>query len=255
MEKSLKTKILSIFLLIVFLTNACVPIPSKSSSTATFVLTERLVLTKTKPPENTPTSTVLPTATKTSLPTIEKHPPTPTIARPIEWDIDPFIEKRVNLLWNGVNIKVNLILDSSLHDIIESINIPDLLLAEIAAKTIYGAWYKNTHYMDIIGYEGYEKVVDFGSYEEPEQFEKFLTLWKKAQESGEISDWSRVKLSNIRANNLEDGNGYVQRAYTFWPMYDGDSIEGIVGFDQLSIVLIEGSESDYVSDRLWAEKT
>ena len=156
-------------------------------------------------------------------------------------------------MWNGVRIKVNLIVDSSFKDVIHSITIPDSLLAEVAAKAIYGAWFNNTHYMDIIRYFRSNSVSEFnyGSYTQPEKFEEFLRLWQKAQESGELSDWIKVRLTDVMANNLDDGNGYKQKPYTFLPMHNGEPFGDNLSFDQLSIVLVKGSATEYTSDSIY----
>ena len=44
-------------------------------------------------------------------------------------DINPFFEKRIDTEWMGVRIKASIIIDESLKDEIESIEMMDLLLA------------------------------------------------------------------------------------------------------------------------------
>jgi len=249
----LKPKTLINIIFVLILLSSCAPIPNKTVTTVTEEFNEKPTLTQTEAPNDTPTPTSLPTSTNTPLPTIDKHPPTPTVARPVEWDLDPYIEKRVDTMWHGVRIKVNLIVDSSFKDVIHSITIPDSLLAEVAAKAIYGAWFNNTHYMDIIRYFRSNSVSEFnyGSYTQSEKFEEFLRLWQKAQESGEFSDWIKVRLTDIMANNLDDGNGYKQKPYTFLPMHNGEPFGDNLSFDQLSIVLVKGSATEYTSDSIY----
>ena len=249
----MKAKTLINIIFVLFLLGSCAPMPNKIETTVTGELNEKATLTQTQAPSDTQTPTSLPTSTNTPLPTIDKHPPTPIVARPVEWDLDPYIEKRVDTIWNGVRIKVNLIVDSSFKDVIHNITIPDSLLAEVAAKAIYGVWFYNTHYMDITRYFRSNSVSGFnyGSYAQPEEFEEFLSLWQKAQESGEFSDWIKVRLTDIMANNLDDGNGYKQRAYTFLPMHNGEPFGDNLSFDQLSIVLVKGSATEYTSDSIY----
>jgi len=249
----LKAKTLINIIFVLFLLGSCAPIPNKIETTVTGELNEKATLTQTQAPSDTQTPTSLPTSTNTPLPTIDKHPPTPIVARPVEWDLDPYIEKRVDTIWNGVRIKVNLIVDSSFKDVIHNITIPDSLLAEVAAKAIYGVWFYNTHYMDITRYFRSNSVSGFnyGSYAQPEEFEEFLSLWQKAQESGEFSDWIKVRLTDIMANNLDDGNGYKQKSYTFLPMHNGEPFGENLSFDQLSIVLVKGSATEYTSDSIY----
>ena len=162
----MKAKTLINIIFVLFLLGSCAPMPNKIETTVTGELNEKATLTQTQATSDTQTPTSLPTSTNTPLPTIDKHPPTPIVARPVEWDLDPYIEKRVDTMWNGVRIKVNLIVDSSYKDVIHNITIPDSLLAEVAAKAIYGAWFNNTHYMDIIRYFRSNSVSEFnyGSY-------------------------------------------------------------------------------------------
>jgi len=253
MGGTLKTKFIIVLILIVILLNACVPVETISVPTSTYPTIELPTQTSTNTTFATSTPKPLPSATNTPLPTIDKHPPIPTVIRPVEWDLEPFIEKRVDTVWNGVRIKVNLLVDSSYQGIIDSLSIPDLLLAEVAAKAIYGAWFKNTHYMDIIRYyrSDWFWEYDYGEYAQTGKFEEFLGLWQKAQESGEFSDWTQVRLTNIRANNLDDGNGYNQKPYSILPMYFGEPFEGYLGFDQFSIVLVKGSATEYTSDSIY----
>lgn len=249
----MKAKTLINIIFVLFLLGSCAPMPNKIETTVTGELNEKATLTQTQATSDTQTPTSLPTSTNTPLPTIDKHPPTPIVARPVEWDLDPYIEKRVDTIWNGVRIKVNLIVDSSFKDVIHNITIPDSLLAEVAAKAIYGVWFYNTHYMDITRYFRSNSVSGFnyGSYAQPEEFEEFLSLWQKAQESGEFSDWIKVRLTDIMANNLDDGNGYKQKSYTFLPMHNGEPFGENLSFDQLSIVLVKGSATEYTSDSIY----
>ena len=45
----------------------------------------------------------------------------------------------------------------------------------------------------------------------------------------------------------KDGNGYVQQAYTIWPMYEGEAPQGIGGINHFEIVIVNPWFSKYVT--------
>ena len=59
-----------------------------------------------------------------------------------------------------------------------------------------------------------------------EEFTIFMELWSQAQISGVPADWEKVQFY-VWANDLNDGNGYVQEQMTFWPMHEGLTPDGI----------------------------
>lgn len=210
------------------------PIPKNTQSPA---FTEEDVIT-------TPLSseTIEATATRAPLPTIEKHLPTPTVQRSIEWDIEPIIEKRIEAIYRGVKIRVNLIVDDSYSQTIHGITISDQLLAEVAAKAFYGAWYIRSR-------GGGD--INQGSYYKTRHFEQFMESWATAQESSEYTDWKKVQLLNILANDMDDGEGFSQQSFNFLPMFDGEAPKGYTGINEFTIVLVKGSDTECTLDALF----
>lgn len=225
--------------------------------------TSTLVLPTT---HNSPTpevSPMIPTETITPLPTIDKHPPTAVVERPVEWDLDPYIIRNIDTEWQGVRIKASVIIDSSLEDMVEDLRLIDSTLAEIVARTIFLVWYTRLHPYVYWNQYSYDENIyppwDFHDHvypcpkdqlqacthkyvEEnirPEPIEPFMELWAKAQQSGNSSDWSRVQLNYIWANDMNEGNGYVQKPYNFWPMYEGETSYGVKALSELTIVLTD----------------
>lgn len=185
-----------------------------------------------------PTDTLIPTDTHTPLPTIDKHPPTPTVERSVEWDIEPFIEKRIDTEWKGVRIKASFIIDASLKDRIKSMEILDSFFADLVARTIFIAWYIRHNPSVTWAQPNYtlpNRVVEVSL----EEYHTFLDLWSQAQRSGKESDWRNVQINSIWTNDLSDGNGYVQRPYNFWPMYEGSTPSGVTAMSRFTIVLTD----------------
>jgi len=190
----------------------------KASSTKT--ATSTLTPTKVSTPTNTSTPTVVPTPTDT---------PTPTEILPVEWDLDPYIEKAIEQEWEGVKIKARLLVDSSLEDEIESVDMSDELFAEIIARTIWLVWYARQGNTDWY-------------VAKPAEVHPFMEMWAKAQKTGNYSDWRRVQLDDIWANDLTDGDGYVQESYDFWPMYEGETPYGVTAVNRITLVLLNASD-------------
>lgn len=242
-KKSINRKLLIIFL--VFFLSACgqniTPESVVPSASPTQTPSPTLMpATVTPSPTEIPTATAKPTSTRIPLPTIVKRQPTPTVERPVEWDINPFFEKRIDTEWKGVRIKASFIIDSSLQDRIKSMEISDHFFADLVARTMFIAWYirqnpgvswarpncvKNSEYCP----------VDVT----PEEYYSFLDLWSQAQQSGEESDWRKVQINNIWANDLSDGNGYVQSPYNFWPMYEGPVPNDVTAMIRFTLVLTD----------------
>lgn len=149
-------------------------------------------------PSATPTSTLEPTPTLTVTPTPY---PTPTLVlapTPVEWELVPYSEKVVQYEWKGVLLKARLIIDESMSSKIESIDISDDLLAEVVARWMFLVWRHRN---------GHSSWNDDGPYE----IDEYMEMWAKAQDSGLESDWRKVQVNDIWANDLTDGDGYVQR--------------------------------------------
>jgi len=56
-----------------------------------------------------------------------------------------------------------------------------------------------------------------------------------------------VQLNNIWANDLNDGNGYTQEPYNFWPMYEGEAPYGVRSFDEVIFVFVRTSQVQNVT--------
>lgn len=197
-------------------------------------------------PSETATPTLEPKSTETPLPTIDKHPPTPTVERPVEWDIKPFYEKKVDTEWKGVRIKANIIIDESLKDRIKSIEMMDSLLAEIVARTIFVAWY--SQYSQVVWDKYYSTAPGNRElYYDETAFDSFMELWAKAQKTGDASNWHNVQINNIWANDLADGNGYVPQPYSFWPMFEGEPSLGVRVMREYTYVFTDSRASNNIS--------
>jgi hypothetical protein len=109
------------------------------------------------------------------------------------------------------------------------------VLAEILGKV----WYI-IEYQDRDPHAHYVTIRQTGQY---------FPLWQKAQETGNESDWRKVQLNDIWANDLNDGNGYIQKPYNFWPMYEGEVPEGVKAFNRITVVIINQSNSDITNLR------
>lgn len=190
-------------------------------------------LTVTWTPTPTPTETLTPTITYT--PTVTFTPtitPTPTEIPPIEWDLDPYIEINVDEEWKGVNIKARVLVDSSQKDKIVSFDFRDGVLAEVVAKTIWYVWYsqnKSTRW----------------EAAKPIEVNEFMEVWSLAQRTGNYNYWKQVQI-DIWANDLNDGNGYVQEQRSFWPMYEGETPYGVFGMDQFTFVVMNNPSSQNI---------
>jgi hypothetical protein len=97
--------------------------------------------------------------------------------------------------------------------------------AEFIARTVFKVWWSKGE----VKHSGTPTEKDFTD---------FMALWAKAQQSGLPEDWQKVQVNDIWANDLEDGNGYVQKPYKIWFMYDGQTPEGVRGISNLSIALV-----------------
>lgn len=232
------------FTAICLLLNGCVlivePIIPTDTDQTEFIATEiaQVSPATSEIPIETATPTLEPTITKTPLPTIDKHPPTPTVERPVEWDIDPYIEREIEGEYKGVKIKASVIIDRSLEPLVEGIYVNNNLLSEMIAKILAYVWYSRQ-----VNYRGtiysYFQFEDFTS----DEMDKWFGLWAKAQETGLEYYWRQVQLDNIWVNDLNDGDGYVQKPYAFWPMYDGPTPYGVTALGKITVVLFDTPKS------------
>ena len=195
-------------------------------------------------PEQTQTYTLQPAPTLTATPQ-----PEPTInfkatkiteapqSPPIEWDLSPTFEKHIKVTYAGVEIKAGLVIDTSASSAIESVEIPDVVLAEIIAKTIYSFWLRR-HYPETDTWSSWQK----DQFDYLYSFDQFMKAWSKAQESGNSSDWRKVQLFDVWANDMTDGDGYVPGRYLFWPMYAGETPDGITALKEMTLAWVVPSK-------------
>lgn len=234
----MKKRLVLLFTAICLLFNGCVSIvepivPTDTEQPITATEIAKVDTNTPTSPKETATPTLVPTITNTPLPTIDKHPPTPTLERPVEWDIDPYITRDIEGEYKGIKIKATLIIDRSLEPIIEGIYVNRNLFAEMIAKSLAYVWYSRFG-----NYEPYE-LNRFTSDEKDRWFEN----WAKAQETGFEYYWRQVQLNNIWANDLNDGDGYVQQPYAFWPMYEGPTPYGVTALNKITIVYFDAPNS------------
>ncbi len=237
----MKKRFILLFTAICLLFNGCVsivePIVPTDTEHIEFSATE-IVSIDTKPPTipaETTTPTIEPTITNTPFPTIDKHPPTPTVERPVEWDIDPYIEYEVEGEYKGVKIKGSVIIDRSLESLIEGVYVNKNLFSEMIAKSLAYVWYSrryNYYYDDL-----YTRFTG-------DEMDEWFELWATAQETGSEYYWRQVQLDNLWANDLNDGDGYVQQPYTIWPMYEGPTPYGVTEIKKITIVLADTPKAD-----------
>lgn len=202
----------------------------------TDALEPSLTSTPTKVPTETPepSPTLIPTQVPTETPVIT---PTPT-EPPVEWDLDPFIEKSIDYVWEGIRIKARVLVDRSLESRIKSIDIPDETLAGIVAKNLFVVWYARNHPDESWLKKDYKVRRADIPIDEMYSFKK---LWAKAQETGAEEDWREVQIDNVWVNDLNDGNGYVQKPRSFWPMYEGVTPEGVIAMKVFTIAIVRTS--------------
>lgn len=153
--------------------------------------------------------------------------PTPA-PNDIERDLNPSYVQKVDFEYMGVGIKAELITDSSLSSRVTKVTVPNAVYAEFIARVVFRAWWR----------KGPEKHSD--KYTE-EDFKNFMSLWSTAQKSGNTEDWEKVQLNNIYANDLNDGGGYVPKAYNIWAMYEGEKPLRAVGISLISFVIVDTS--------------
>ena len=222
-------------------------VPSNNQSD--FVNTDTLVPTSTPTPLPTytntpsPTETPVPTATDTPTPTITNTPtntPTPISTEPpVEWDLDPYIEKYIDYDLNGIRVKAGVIIDRSLEPIIESFEITDEDLAKIVIRSLFVVWYgRNNPDATWLKKDQMRRI------EIPiKELNSFEELLARAQETGDEADWRKVQINDVWVNDLSDGYGYIQKPYSFWPMYDGETPQDVIGMKSFTIAIFRTNSS------------
>lgn len=153
--------------------------------------------------------------------------PTP-VPTDVEKDLNPSYIQSTDFEYLGVRIKAELITDSSLNSRFTKVTVPDATYADFIARVVFRAWWNK-------GSESHS-----GMYTDAD-FESFMSLWSIAQKSGNVEDWEKVQLDGIFANDLNDGNGYVPKAYNIWPMYEGDKPLRAKGISVISFVVVDTS--------------
>lgn len=227
----------SIFCVICLLLSSCIsPIIPEATNTPTS--TDQLALELRQTPSASPTST--PPATPQPEPTINFKATKftePTLIPPIEWDLNPTFVKRIQVEYAGVEIKAGLLIDESVSAVIEDLEMPDVVFAEIIAKTIYSFWMRR-HYPETDTWSSWQK----DQYDYLFSFDQFMKAWSEAQESGESSDWRKVQLYNVWANDMTDGDGYLPGRCLFWPLYEGEPPEGVTALKEITLVWVVPSK-------------
>mgnify|MGYP000878852412 FL=1 len=237
----MKKRFILLFTAICLLFNGCVsivePIVPTDTEHIEFSATE-IVSIDTKPPTipaETTTPTIEPTITNTPFPTIDKHPPTPTVERPVEWDIDPYIEYEVEGEYKGVKIKGSVIIDRSLESLIEGVYVNKNLFSEMIAKSLAYVWYSrryNYYYDDL-----YTRFTG-------DEMDGWFELRATAQETGSEYYWRQIQLDNMWTNDLNDGDGYIKKQYAFWPMYEGPTPYGVTAIKKFTVMLFDTPKSN-----------
>lgn len=227
-------KLILLFTSLSLMLNGCIVVTTAPVPT----ITEQIELTETEIVPGNPDTPTIPietvtpteesivdTSTSTIVPT-ETLVPTPTEILPVEWDIDPYIIKEIEGVYRGVTIKGRFIVDRSLEDTVESIEINDDVFAEMIAKSLALVWIER-------------QKAEPWELAKPIELNKWIDLWAKAQETGSEYYWRQVQLNTIWANDLNDGNGYVEKPYIFWPMYEGVSPYEVTALHKISIVFFD----------------
>ena len=154
-------------------------------------------------------------------------PPTPELIKMEEHDLNPAYTETVLREFMGVKINAELITDQSLDPEVTKVTVSEKAYTEFIARIIFKVWWKKG------------EMTHSGIATE-EDFKVFMELWQKAQESNDPTNWQKVQINNIWANDLNDGNGYIQKPYTIWPMYEGEAPEGVRGIDKIAVALVNG---------------
>lgn len=237
----MNNRLFLLFTAICLIFNGCVVVAEPPVTAETeqpeFAATENFPENTSTPviPTETAPPTLVPASTETPLPTIDKHPPTPTVERPVEWDIDPYIQYEIEGEYKGVKIKASVIIDRSLEPLVEGIYVNKNVFSEMIAKSFAYVWYsrRNNYYV-------YEQYIRFTT----DEMDKWFELWATAQETGSEYYWRQVQLDNVWANDLNDGDGYVQKQYAFWPMYEGPTPYGVTAINKITVMLFDTPKSD-----------
>jgi hypothetical protein len=184
-------------------------------------------------PENVPTELEKMYTKVLPMPIAQEEPTATSEVR--EMDLDINHEQEVVMEYMGVKINSSLITDKSLDPVIKEVTISnESAYAEFIARSIHKVWLQ-------------KGGVNGTGPETETSFEDFMKLWATAQKSGLTEDWEKVQLKNIWANDLKDGNGYVQKPETLWMMYDGQAPEGVRGIGKMSVALVKATKTENIT--------
>lgn len=188
-------------------------------------------------PTLVPTDTFIPSPTPTLVPTPTALP-TPVFTS-VENDLSPSFAQSISTEYMGVKFNLELITDSSLSPKITKIELEEGFehtLAAIVAIDMFEMWWAKgpvPHNYDPNNF-------DLGELKD--EFNSFMDLWARAEETGNPEDWEKIQISRILANDLNDGYGYQMNHYNFWMMYNGETPEGITGVRTFSIAFVSTTE-------------
>ena len=191
-----------------------------------------------------PSKTALPTSTPTpiltSTPTMTA---TETLTPIVEKDLQSAFIETIAQTYMDVQINMSIITDASM----DSFNPPihkiyinphfnnydgenaKVALAHVVALTFYKLWRSRQNPPPPAS------DADFKAY---------LQLWSEAQKSNDPSDWAKVQIEGVWANDLNDGNGYKQQEYIVWPVYTGpiEVHQGVQAITEVSIAIGRSSK-------------
>jgi len=110
---------------------------------------------------------------------------------------------------------------------VESVEVNDDIFAELMARMLATVWYARG------------KSERFYEPAKPPELNKWIDSLAKAQETGYEYYWRYTQLDRIWANDINDGNGYLEKLYNFWPMYEGVSPYGVVSIQKITVVIFD----------------
>lgn len=152
----------------------------------------------------------------------------------VEMDLEPVHVQTTEIEFAGVLIKSRLVVDNSNLPLLKKLTIPDHILVEYVARVFFNVWWSH----------GPEKHFNTAGERD---FYSFMELWAQAQKSGDKSDWEKVQINDVWANDLRDGFGYKYFSYDIWPMYFGEAPEGIQPIEELSFSFVGGDRDNNIS--------
>jgi hypothetical protein len=161
---------------------------------------------------------------------------TPEITRVDEFDLDPVNIETVSNEYKGVEMTTSFITDECISSAVKKISInpsfrnsygenSEVAISHFTARLFFNIWWTN----------GIEK------HEGPktdEEFDNFMILWAKAQGTNDPQDWEKVQFVVKGVNDLNDGNGHKKNDIVIWPMYNGETPDGIYPISEYSIAFV-----------------